>query len=92
VGRVLSCLGSAFATRRPSEGRLPWRDYLVPPTDGPGANCAFRLAQVLGASAVPASLAAALRGAPGPILLTDDLAAIRWTLTVKSGALQLAGA
>ena len=70
-------------------GRLPYLgslDLIAPPTGGPGGNSAFRLAQVLGAFAVPMELP------DGPVLLVDDLADSRWTLTAASRELRRAGA
>lgn len=72
-------------------GRLPYLGALAPveggPTGGPGGNSAFRLAGVWGrlsadGLAVPA----------GGVLLVDDLADSRWTLTVAARALRQAGA
>ena len=76
-------------------GNLPYLgalEYAAPPVGGPGGNSAFRLAQVMGAFAVPAALAEALEAADGPVLLVDDLADSRWTLTVAARALRQAGA
>jgi ATP-dependent DNA helicase RecQ len=71
-------------------GRL---EYLGPldlvadgPTGEPGGNSAYRLAGVWSAFAVGLELPA------GPILLVDDLADSRWTLTVASRLLRKAGA
>ena len=78
-----------------SAGRLPFLgalDYVVPPTGGPGGNSAFRLAQVFGAFTVGPALAEALEATNGPVLLVDDLADSRWTLTVAARALRQAGA
>jgi ATP-dependent DNA helicase RecQ len=36
-------------------------------------------------------LTTALRGIPGPVLLVDDVADSRWTLTVSAGLLREAG-
>jgi len=72
-------------------GRLPYLgslDLVAPPTGGPGGNSAFRLAQVLGAFAVPADVELP----DGPVLLVDDLADSRWTLTAASRELRRAGA
>jgi len=72
-------------------GRLPYLgslDLVAPPTGGPGGNSAFRLAQVLGAFAVPADMELP----DGPVLLVDDLADSRWTLTAASRELRRAGA
>ena len=73
-------------------GKLPYLgalDYAVPPSGGPGGNSAFRLAQVFDAFRVPASMTLP---ADGPVLLVDDLADSRWTLTVAARALRQAGA
>lgn len=77
-------------------GRLP---YLGPldlagggPTGEPGGNSAYRLAGVLNAFLVSDTLAASARDAEGPILLVDDLADSRWTLTVAARVLRRAGA
>jgi ATP-dependent DNA helicase RecQ len=75
-------------------GKLPYLgalDYLVPPAGGPGGNSAFRLAQVMGAFAVGPALATALAEVNGPVLLVDDLADSRWTLTVAARVLRQAG-
>jgi ATP-dependent DNA helicase RecQ len=77
-------------------GRLPYLGSLAFTADGPtaepGGNSAYRLAGVLNAFTVPDSLADAVRDAAGPILLVDDLADSRWTLTVTARALRRAGA
>ena len=67
-------------------------DYAVAPTGGPGGNSAFRLAQVHGAFRVGPELASALAELTGPVLLVDDLADSRWTLTVAARALRSSGA
>jgi ATP-dependent DNA helicase RecQ len=71
-------------------GRLP---YLGPlallnggPSGEPGGNSAYRLSSVWDRFGVEAQLP------DGPILLVDDLADSRWTLTVAARALRLAGA
>ena len=72
-------------------GRLPYLgalDLVVPPTGGPGGNSAFRLAQVFGAFAVPEGMELG----DGPVLLVDDLADSRWTLTAAARQLRRAGA
>jgi ATP-dependent DNA helicase RecQ len=77
-------------------GRLP----LLPsldlvdggPTGEPGGNSAFRLAGVWDRLAVGRELRAALAEVDGPVLLVDDLADSRWTLTVAARALRVAGA
>ena len=58
----------------------------------PGGNSAFRLANVWGRLQVGPELASRLSGLPGPVLLVDDVADSRWTLTVAAGLLREAGA
>ena len=74
--------GLAAAGRLDYLGAL---EYAAPPQGGPGGNSAFRLAQVFDAFTVPFPLPA------GPVLLVDDLADSRWTLTVASRLLLRAG-
>jgi ATP-dependent DNA helicase RecQ len=63
------------------------------PTGQPGGNSAFRLAGVWGRIVVGPELADALRSVgPVPVLLVDDLADSRWTLTVAGRELRRAGA
>lgn len=82
-------------------GQLPYLGELsvdgAGPITGPGGNSAYRLASVWEQYAVPEPLAEQLRSAPGsgrqgPVLLVDDLADSRWTLTVAGRALRRAGA
>ncbi len=77
-------------------GRLPFLGTLDlvdgGPTGEPGGNSAFRLAGVWGRFEVGPELAEALRAAAGPILLVDDVADSRWTLTVAAQVLRQAGA
>jgi ATP-dependent DNA helicase RecQ len=76
-------------------GRLPYLGALDlvegGPVGDPGGNSAFRLANVWGRLAVGPDLTTALRGIPGPVLLVDDVADSRWTLTVSAGLLREAG-
>ena len=76
-------------------GRLPYLGALDlvegGPVGDPGGNSAFRLANVWGRLAVGPDLATALHGIPGPVLLVDDVADSRWTLTVCAGLLREAG-
>ena len=62
------------------------------PTGARGGNSAHRLAAVWDRIVVPADVDAALAGVDGPVLLVDDLADSRWTLTVAARALRRAGA
>jgi ATP-dependent DNA helicase RecQ len=77
-------------------GRLPLLGSLdvvgTGPTGETGGNSAYRLASVWGAFEVGPELAANLAGATGPVLLVDDLADSRWTLTVAGRLLRRAGA
>ncbi|WP_131104074.1 RecQ family ATP-dependent DNA helicase [Ornithinimicrobium sufpigmenti] len=81
-------------------GRLPLLGTLDlvhgGPVGEPGGNSAFRLANVWGRLGVGPELAQALREVQsrtsGPVLLVDDLADSRWTLTVAARELRLAGA
>lgn len=72
-------------------GRLPYLGSLSPadggPTGGPGGNSAFRLAGVWGRFS-----ADGLDVPEGGVLLVDDLADSRWTLTVAARTLRQAGA
>lgn len=62
------------------------------PRLGPGGNSAYRFADTYGSLAVPEGWAQALSTAPGPLLLVDDLADSRWSLTEASRVLREAGA
>jgi ATP-dependent DNA helicase RecQ len=78
-------------------GRLGWLGPLAVCGDGPrgepGGNSAFRLAGLWDAFEVSAQQRAAIAELDGtPVLLVDDLADSRWTLTVAGRALRLAGA
>ncbi|WP_350348783.1 DEAD/DEAH box helicase [Agromyces sp. G08B096] len=72
-------------------GRLPYLGALAPrdggPTGGPGGNSAFRLAGLWERLSTDG-----LDVPAGPVLLVDDLADSRWTLTVAARELRLAGA
>ena len=77
-------------------GRLPYLGSLDLVGDGPsgepGGNSAYRLSGVWSAFAVGPELGAGVAAASGPILVVDDLADSRWTLTVASRLLRQAGA
>ncbi|MGY5882938.1 RecQ family ATP-dependent DNA helicase [Modestobacter lacusdianchii] len=78
-------------------GRLPYLGTLDlahgGPTGGPGGNSAFRLAGVWQRIVVGAELRERLAQLGGtPVLLVDDLADSRWTMTVAGRELRLAGA
>ena len=77
-------------------GHLEWLGALDLVDGGPvgeaGGNSAFRLAGVWGRIAVGESLGSAAGRLDGPVLLVDDVASSRWTLTVAAQALRAAGA
>ncbi len=77
-------------------GRIPYLGQLQTPhgapQGAPGGNSAFRLASVWDHFAVPAEGAAWFAANPGPVLLVDDLADSRWTITEAGRALRAAGA
>ncbi|GAA3895295.1 RecQ family ATP-dependent DNA helicase [Leifsonia kafniensis] len=78
-------------------GRLPWLGALEHAGGGPtgtsGGNSAYRLSNVWDRFVVGSELAAALEAYAGrPILLVDDIADSRWTLTVTGRALRRGGA
>jgi ATP-dependent DNA helicase RecQ len=73
-------------------GRLPHLGTLhrAHPATGPATNSARRLAALHGAFTVPPGLAEQLHGQP--LLLVDDRADSRWTVTVAARELRRAGA
>jgi hypothetical protein len=78
-------------------GRLPYLGELSlshgGPTGGPGGNSAFRLAAVWERIVVGDELRERLGEAgSAPVLLVDDLADSRWTMTVAGRELRRAGA
>jgi ATP-dependent DNA helicase RecQ len=77
-------------------GKLPLLGSLAydrgGPTDGRGGNSAHRLAGVWGRVVVPDDVAAQFVALDGPVLLVDDTADSRWTITVAARALRRAGA
>ncbi|WP_028281357.1 RecQ family ATP-dependent DNA helicase [Arthrobacter sp. H5] len=77
-------------------GRIPYLGALQVPGEWPtgqaGGNSAFRLASVWDRFAVPDDGRAWFAANPGPVLLVDDLADSRWTITVAGKALRDAGA
>lgn len=62
------------------------------PTGQPGGNSAFRLAAVWDRIVVGPELRERLASLAGPVLLVDDLADSRWTMTVAGRELRRAGA
>jgi ATP-dependent DNA helicase RecQ len=77
-------------------GRLPYLGELDlvhgGPTGQPGGNSAFRLAAIWGRVVVGDDLRERLASVDGPVLLVDDLADSRWTVTVAGRELRRAGA
>ena len=77
-------------------GKLPLLGSLAydhgGPTGGRGGNSAHRLAAVWERVVVPDDLAAELVRLDGPVLLVDDIADSRWSITVAARALRRAGA
>ncbi|PJJ71456.1 ATP-dependent DNA helicase RecQ [Diaminobutyricimonas aerilata] len=89
-------LVGSLATGLARLGRLPFLGELQDVSDGArgesGGNSAYRLASVWPRFAVGDDLAAAVAALEGPVLLVDDLADSRWTLTVAGRLLLKAGA
>ncbi|RUR01890.1 RecQ family ATP-dependent DNA helicase [Labedella endophytica] len=90
-------LVESLATGLSTIGKLPYLGALDlaggGPTGGPGGNSAYRLAGVWDGFAVGPQLAEDLRELGGrPVLLIDDRADSRWTLTVAGRLLRRAGA
>ncbi|WP_403021050.1 RecQ family ATP-dependent DNA helicase [Salinibacterium sp. GXW1014] len=94
-------LVASVAAGLSAAGRLPHLGSLSieggGPEGEPGGNSAYRLAGVWDRFVVPPALADDLAGLadvkPGaPVLLIDDLADSRWTLTVAARALRRGGA
>jgi ATP-dependent DNA helicase RecQ len=78
-------------------GRLPYLGEMSlqhgGPTGQPGGNSAFRLAAVWDRIVVGPELRGRLaEGGSAPVLLVDDLADSRWTMTVAGRELRRAGA
>jgi len=94
--RTRPLLVRSFAEGIARIGQLPYAGELEYPHGGPrgesGGNSAFRLAAVWDQLSVPADLAAQLTGASGPVLLIDDYADSKWTVTEAARALRQAGA
>jgi ATP-dependent DNA helicase RecQ len=89
--RARPVLVGSIAARLSEIGRLPLLGALERTRDEPvreRSNSAMRLREVAGSLAVPTSWSL---GA-GPVLLVDDLAVERWTLTEAARVLRAAGA
>jgi ATP-dependent DNA helicase RecQ len=92
-GTLVESLGSRIA----AVGRTPLLGTVGYAAGGeaggvPRSNSAQRVRALHDAFDVPAELAAALRAAPGPVLLVDDFADTGWTLAVVARLLRRAGA
>jgi ATP-dependent DNA helicase RecQ len=89
---------NSLAARIAEIGRLALLGTLAPVRPGShpserGGNSAYRLAAVWNSFTVPPDVMSRLAGlGDAPILLVDDLADTRWTLTVAARALRVAGA
>jgi len=88
---------SSLAGRIAQIGRLPLLGPLDYANGGPvherGGNSAFRLANVWDAFAVPPAMKPGVDAlGNAPVLLVDDIADSRWTLTVAARTLRRAGA
>ncbi|MGW5331148.1 RecQ family ATP-dependent DNA helicase [Streptomyces bauhiniae] len=90
-------LVASLAERVAEIGRLPYLGALAY-TGEAGAhqahrsNSAQRLQALASAFTVPGELAAAVAGAPGPVLLVDDRTESGWSLAVAARLLRRAGA
>jgi len=95
--RTRPLLVGSLARRLAEVGRLPLSSLAYahggPPEGSGGGNSAFRPAAVWDRVVVPPEVAAGLAALDeAPVLLVDDLADSRWTLTVAARALRRAGA
>lgn len=88
--QLVTSLAQAIAQigQLPYFGSLEWQG----PMTEPAANSAFRLAQVWQRYRVSEQLCTALAAEPGPVLLVDDFATTKWSLTVAAVRLREAGA
>jgi len=98
VGSRRRCrLVRGLAERIAEVGRLPLLGEVPARTGesagpGPRGNSAQRVRALHGAFEVPESLAEALAGLTGPVLLVDDLVDSGWTMTMVARLLRQAGA
>jgi ATP-dependent DNA helicase RecQ len=94
--RARPVLVTSVAEQIAAIGKLPLLGTLAHAGGGPaghrGGNSAHRLAAVWDRIVVPPGMAASLADLGGPVLLIDDLADSRWTITVAARALRQAGA
>ncbi|WP_129306158.1 RecQ family ATP-dependent DNA helicase [Streptomyces sp. L2] len=95
ASRTRPLLIQSLGARIAEIGRLPLLGSVEYAGDAhrvPRSNSAQRLRGLDGALTVPAALASALAGAPGPVLLVDDFTETGWTLAVAARLLRKAGA
>ncbi|MEU6281830.1 RecQ family ATP-dependent DNA helicase [Streptomyces sp. NPDC047028] len=95
ASRTRPLLIQSLGARIAEIGRLPLLGSVEFAGDAhrvPRSNSAQRLKGLDGALTVPAALASALAGAPGPVLLVDDFTETGWTLAVAARLLRKAGA
>ncbi|MER5480324.1 DEAD/DEAH box helicase [Streptomyces sp. NPDC002734] len=88
-------LVGSLGARISEVGRLPLLGSVEYTQDAPPphrSNSAQRLKALYDSLVVPPALAAALEGAPGPVLLVDDWTETGWTLAVAARLLRRAGA
>ncbi|MFE5210320.1 DEAD/DEAH box helicase [Streptomyces sp. NPDC056600] len=88
-------LVGSLGARISEVGRLPLLGSVEYTQDTPPphrSNSAQRLKALHDSLVVPPALAAALEGAPGPVLLVDDWTETGWTLAVAARLLRRAGA
>jgi ATP-dependent DNA helicase RecQ len=94
--RAHPLLVASIAEHLARVGRLPLLGALDLEGGGPrgesGGNSAYRLASVWSGFTVGPDLSETLASATGPVLLVDDLADSRWTITVAGRLLRQAGA
>jgi ATP-dependent DNA helicase RecQ len=88
-------LVQSVATGLATAGRLPYLGALSlapgAPIGEPGGNSAYRLSTVWNSFEVGSELSQRLASVTGPVLLVDDLADSRWTLTIAARAITEAG-
>ena len=93
---VVRSWSPAWRRASPGSGRLPYLGEMSlqhgGPTGQPGGNSAFRLAAVWDRIVVGQELRQQLASVSAPVLLVDDLADSRWTMTVAGRELRRAGA
>jgi ATP-dependent DNA helicase RecQ len=91
--QLVQSLGSRISSvgHLPLLGSLAYTDHAAD-LSLPRSNSAQRLRALEGALVVPPPLQEALRSAPGPVLLVDDVTETGWTLAVAARLLLRSGA